>query len=75
MCAEVLDFVLKSNLDWHLVDDVFLSPVNDTNVAELQVNLFIQQHLFSTGSLVHNIDLSDNTDCPLAVLIPLSGEF
>ena len=75
MCIEILDFFFESHLDWHSVDDIFLSPVDNTDVSKFQMDLLVHQHLLGGCSLVHDVDLGYDTDRSFSVLVPVPGEF
>jgi hypothetical protein len=69
--VEELRLVFEGNVNWHFIDDVLLSAVDDTDVTQPQWDLFVHQHLLGAGALVHDIDLGDHTDCALTVGVPL----
>ena len=47
----------------NLIDDVLLSSVLDTDVAQTKWHLLVHEHLLGIDTTVHDINLSDNTDC------------
>lgn len=46
-----------------LVDDVLLGTVLDTDEAETQMYLLVHNHFLCVCAAIHDIDLSDYTDC------------
>ena len=70
MLVKVLNFLFEGELNWDLVYDVHLSPVDDADVVKLEMNLLVQQDIFGRGSLVHDVDLSYHSDCPLLISVP-----
>lgn len=74
MGVEIFDFVLQGNLDRDLVNNVLLGSIDDSDIAQFEVNLLIVQHPLSTSPLIHDVYFSDDTNGPLTVLVPLSGK-
>ena len=54
------------------IDDVLLGPVLDSNKTKAQVHILSLNHPFSICSLVHDINLGDDTDCSNALWVNLS---
>ena len=75
MFIEELDLSFECDLDGNSIIDIFLGSIDDTNVAQFEVNLLIHQHLLSGGALVHDIDFGDDSDGSLLVPVPLPSQF
>ena len=75
MFIEELDLPFECNLDGNSIIDIFLGSVDDTDVAQFEVDLLIQKHSFGWGALVHDIDFGDDSDGPDAVSVPLPSQF
>lgn len=70
--AEKLFLTLESFFDRDVVDDVLLRAALDTVVSELQWVDTTLQELKSVRSLIHQVDLSDNTDRSFTLWVDLS---
>ena len=46
MFIEELDLPFECNLDGNSIIDIFLGSVDDTDVAQFEVDLLIQKHSF-----------------------------
>lgn len=75
MLLEEFCFIFQRNFNRDFILDILLRPVNNTNIPKLEPDFLIEQHFLSTGSLIHDVNLGDNTDSPLLLHIPLSGQF
>jgi len=73
MCAEKKLLFLDRFSDRNLVDDVFLSTILDTDVAETQCDFLVHNHALCVSSSVHDIDLCDHTHRANALRIKRSG--
>ena len=62
MRTEVHLFFGDSVFHGNLVDDVFLSSVLNTNVAEAEMHFLVHEHTLGVDSTVHDVDLGDDTD-------------
>ena len=75
MLIEELDLSFECDLDGNSIIDIFLSSVDDTDVPQFEMDLFIHQHLFGGGTFIHDVDFGDDSNGPLLVPVPLSGQF
>ena len=63
-----------SCLDVLLAIDIFLTPVNDPNVASPQGQELVLQDIFRVSSLVHQVKFSQNSNGPQTFRIRLPGQ-
>lgn len=73
MRAEIQLFLLDSLLDRDTVHNVLLRPILDANESESQLHVLAFEHALGIGTLVHNVNLRDNTNRPNSLWIQLSG--
>lgn len=71
--AEVYFFSIQCVFDSHAVINVFLTPVFDAHVAESQLDIFSQNHIFRIGSSVHDVDFGNHSDSAFSFRVQLSG--
>ena len=62
MGVEESHFLLHGSLDRDLSLDVFLGSVLDTDVTKTKGDLLVHDGSLGVSSLIHNIDLGDDTD-------------
>ena len=73
MGSEVELFLLNSLLHSHLVDDVLLRSILDTDISQPKGDVLTCQHPFSVGTLVHDINLGQDTNSPKALRVQFSS--
>ena len=73
MGTEKVLFSLLSYLNGNSVNDVLLRPVFDSDESKPKLNILSFNHSLSTCTLVHDINLCDNTNGPNTLLIHLSS--
>jgi hypothetical protein len=66
VACEVLTLFLVSFIDGQLVNDVLLAAVLDTDETVKKMHFFVLEHVLSVSTVVHDIDLCDDTDGPRA---------
>lgn len=72
MSTEIELLLLDGLIDGNTVYDILLGSVFNTDETETQVHILSLNHSLSIGSLVHDIDFRDNTDCPDTFGVDLS---
>lgn len=72
MLAEPLLLDLVGLLDRHLVDDISLRAILDTDIAETHGHFLTLEHVPSVGTIVHDIELGDDTDRSVALRVDLT---
>ena len=73
MRAEIELLFLDGLLDTNTIHDVLLRSIFDSNKTESELHILAFKHPLSISSLVHNINLSDNTNGPDTLWVELSG--
>ena len=73
VCTKVELLLFNSLFDRNSINDVLLRSVLDSNKSKSQGHIFTFNHPLSTCSLVHDIDLSDDTDCSYSFIINFSS--
>ena len=63
MGAEIKLFFLNCSFNSDSINDILLWSILDTNESKSQLNIFTFKHSLSTGTFVHDIDFSDDTNC------------
>lgn len=66
-------FLVEGEFDPLLVNDILLRSVFNPHIAQFQVDFFSQDHIFSVGSPVHDINFSDDSNGSFTLGIDLSG--
>lgn len=66
---EVHLFSLDSISDTHVVKNVLLRPVLDSDVSQTKGYILTSEHALSVGALVHNIDLGQDTNSSQALRV------
>lgn len=74
MSGKKLSFVFQTVLHSHIVLNVLLASVSDSNEPKSQRNILPFNHSSSVGSFVHDVYFCDNTDGSLAVRVDFSGQ-
>lgn len=74
MFVEEGDFVFECLFDGHFVVDIFLGPVDNTDVSQFEMDLLVHKHTLSGCAFIHDIDFGDYSDSPFPCLVPVSGQ-
>lgn len=69
MGAEVQLLLLNGKFYWNSVNDILLGPIFDADETETEIDVLALNHPLCVGTLVHDINLGDNTDRPDTLLI------
>ena len=75
MFDEELYLPFEGDLDGHAVVYVLLRAVHDPDVAQLEEDLLVEEHLLGRGALVHYVDLCYDPDRALPGFVPFPCEF
>lgn len=62
MGAEIKLLLLLSLQDRNTINNILLGPVFDTNETKSQMDVLALNHSLGIGTLVHDVDLCDDTD-------------
>lgn len=73
MSGKIELFSLNSILDSHVIQDILLRTILDTYVTQSQRNILASEHALSIGTLVHDINLSQDSDGSNTTGIDLFG--
>ena len=71
--GEVQLLLLLGRFHCDPVDDVLLRPVLDSDKTETELDILSFDHAFRVGTLVHDIDFRDDTNCTNTLRIKLSS--
>ena len=66
VASEILTLFLVSFVDGQLVNDVLLAAVLDADETVKEMHFLVLKHVLGISTVVHDIDLRDDTDSPSA---------
>jgi len=72
MSTEIQLFFLDSLFDWNSIDNILLGSILDSNEAKSECDILSFDHSLCVGTLVHDINLGDNTNSSNTFWIQLS---
>jgi len=73
MSAEIQLLFFDSCLDWDSIHNILLWSIFDTNESKSQLNIFSFEHSFSISSLIHDINLGNDTNSSNSLGIKLTS--
>lgn len=72
MSTEVKLLLLNGFLNRNSINDILLRPILDANETKSQLNILTLNHSLSVCTLVHDIDLGNDTNSPNTLLVSFS---
>lgn len=73
MCTEIELFSFDSNLNRDSINDILLGTIFDADESKSEIYVLTLDHSLSTGTFIHDVDFSDDTNSSNTLWIDLSS--